>query len=633
MTLLQGLNRIVIAEFGADRSSVVPDDQLDRPVTLTNQRYLESLANNGGLQPGASQAQVWAALTEAVAVYADRMAAGGPRPETPGENEPSKRPEDRQTFEVALSRLHARSATPRLVQRGFPPDWVTALGEFPPPVLYPDQLTASTIVAEITEQTERDDEAEVLTELIAAGYGARGATAAHMLLASAPGYSTLPEDLQEEVVQDVARELEGGFASPTGYVPETHPELAGDVTNDPVLRGKVAVAWANHIAAERIEEHHDDLRQEEKAAVLRMTANQRPARSRPAQPESVHDVIRGIDAELRELIGAEQTMWRGEIGDYGLKRDQRISSGHTMFRVRPDDALLSRLTSSDAGGRLDPEEVAGLQQAIKQTVVICAKWAHPNAYNLQQHVWATAFDPRFRAMERAVVSALADNEHNTIVDRRFPPALADQLRTPEPPGVFDQPLRTPAPPSADEEYAPAAQGFAEAVYGDEPEALIRRMAREGLPDMGMAAGEVLVAGSAISPEDRQAAAWVLGEKINDGFDALPARLEEWKSTSVLPAAALSREYGEELGRMAERLVHDYARDPDLLQQDVAAAEAKTAAAIEAQRGSMPEIYLHDRLLPGMDRAQLRPRPTAPSTAPAVTRTSAPGQSGPSGLAR
>jgi hypothetical protein len=621
--LLQGVNRLVLTDLGG-RRSLVPRDRLSGMVARSHRRALEPLANNRGLEPGHEQAAAWAALRTAAASYAGFVEPpSGPPPDL------QPLPVDQQVFEAAVCGLHSWSATPRLVQ-GFPDDWASGLGDAPPTALHFDETTASTMVTAIAEQTGQDDQ-DVLRTLVAAGRGVRGAAAARMLLDTTPGYSTLPEAEQEIAVQFVADDLESGLASPVGDVPPTHPELTGDVDNDPVLRGKVAIAWANHLAAHEVDQLHEALRQEEKAAVLRMPAD-RPHSRRPVQPpESVYDVIRGIDAEVRELTGAEKSRWSGGFEERGANDDQRIGFGATSFRVRPDDALLLRLTARDAGGPLGREEIAAARQTIKQTIMVCAQQAMPNEYDRQQHVWARAFQPRFEAMERAVLSAFADNELNNIVDRRLPAAVAEQLRTADVDSWFD--AASPETPSADADYAPAAQGLADAVHGEDPEALIRRMAGEGLPDRGMAAAEVLVAGSAIPPEHRQAAAWAIGEKLNDGFDALPDRLEEWKSTSVLPAADLSRQYGHELGRMAQDLVHEYATNPDLLQQDVAAAEARTAATIEAQRSGMPEYFMHDPLMPGMDRALSRHRPEAPAAAPAATRAAADGQSGPTGLTR
>ena len=258
--------------------------------------------------------------------------------------------------------------------------------------------------------------------------------------------------------------------------------------------------------------------------------------------------------------------------------------------------------------------------------MLCARSAVPEGYGPIHRVWAEALKPRFDPLERAVLNAFVGNERNKIIGRVLTPDLADQLRTPEPASPFDQFGPVPEPPTVDGQYAAAAQGFADAVYRNGPEELIRRLAGEGPQDIGMAAGELVVAGSAIPPERRQEAAWVIGEKINDSFETLPGRLEEWSRTSVMPTADLARQYGEEVGRMADGLAKAYANDEPRMNRDIAAARRNVEAAVEDQRPGMPGYFMENpELLPGLDRALTRPRHEAPAVAPDATRAGAPAQ--------
>ncbi|WP_327640371.1 hypothetical protein OHB24_18900 [Kribbella sp. NBC_00482] len=458
-----------------------------------------------------------AGLTELVAMCADSLE---PDPALPEPVDAGAR--DR--LATAVCRAYAANATPRLVAGLFPNGRQDDLGRFPPPQQEGDVAAARALAVAIGARTASGEDV-VLRRLVAAGHGAAAHEAAGMLLEARMDYARLPEGQRAGIHRQMTRSIEAGFAV-RDVQRAAERELTEELENrrEDVTGGAGAIDTASRIATEEVGTLHEFL---QKIDYWEKPAEpQRPGL--PAErPQSLEDLLQRVHGTAGELTGAQESAWNGEHAPWPDMTGRTTQSlDGTLYLSRDARLELHELTRHGSS-ELTPEQVSGARGALRD---LTAEYALMAGQARQEGLVAKLTETEFTPAERAVAAEFAAQNLNDIAVRTLPPALADQVVTPE-------------PPYPDTQHGQVVRGFANAVdnlkgLDTRPSESLRRMA--GSADIGTTAGELLLADSELPQSDRPAAVQAIAATVDRGLTDVP-------STATASQALM---HGQELGRKA-----------------------------------------------------------------------------------
>lgn len=507
--------------------------------------------------------EIRAVLTRVVARAAGTLDPDRPVP-------PAGDLDGRRRFGAAVYNAYAELARQRLEPQLFPNGREDDLGIVPVPDETGDAVAARALVLGIGARTGQNEN-DVLKELVRAGRDCAAQAAARMLLGRNRDFTRLPSHEQREaVVRATAQRLETGFATERP-LPEIENVLAYTMQER-----AFAADWGARVV-DRASEYGN-----EQVADLRRLFDQYPslgqpqagAETAPAQPgppterpASVEELLQRVDGVVREVTGADDSLWTGEVRPFTtLDEPYRVGvNDFGAILLHPDLAAvpLRGLTQAETGepNRLDPEQAQAARAALQELIAAQARLSVPAGTTLAGETRAQDDSPEYHVVNLGSADAFAAAYLEPITRRALPAELADQVLAAEP------------QPHSDPELALATQWFARVIdnvkgMGTDPSETLRRMAGQDHRGAGTAVGELLVANSRIPRAFRPAAVRMIGKTVVSGFDELPEQVADaarWSSPE--DPAELARRFGDDLGRQVHELLRAVENNPTLANRD------------------------------------------------------------------